>query len=150
MYYKVRKNQKATNRPYSGLWPVIIGKSVNPKCQTREVNILFLSNEILEGIIGVENGDTLHAAGGKGSMNHRQNVSGSTLWGIRGLGIPVHTSFTSHQPVQIQAGEVEEETLQEIVSRFVAPGEDMGNGSPRNGKDIGQLRLRDIFGLQKL
>ena len=24
------KNQKATNRPYSGLWPVIIGKSVNP------------------------------------------------------------------------------------------------------------------------
>lgn len=36
MYYKVRKNQKATNRPYSGLWPVIIGKSVNPKCQTRE------------------------------------------------------------------------------------------------------------------
>ena len=39
MYYRVRKNQKATNRPYSGLWPLIIGKSVNPKCQTREYKL---------------------------------------------------------------------------------------------------------------
>ena len=47
MYYKVRKNQKATNRPYSGLWPLIIGKSVNPKCQRQEDNKIS-SNETKE------------------------------------------------------------------------------------------------------
>ena len=37
MYYKVRKNRKATNRPYSGLWPIIIGKSVNQSVKDRKI-----------------------------------------------------------------------------------------------------------------
>ena len=36
--YKVKKNNKATNRHYSGLWPYIITQSGNLTCQTPEVN----------------------------------------------------------------------------------------------------------------
>lgn len=32
--YKVKKNNKATNRHYSGLWPYIITQSGNLTCQT--------------------------------------------------------------------------------------------------------------------
>ncbi len=34
IYYKLEKNTKATNRPYSGLWPIIITESGNPKRPT--------------------------------------------------------------------------------------------------------------------
>ena len=37
--YKVKKNNKATNRHYSGLWPYIITQSGNLTCQTPECSV---------------------------------------------------------------------------------------------------------------
>ena len=36
IYYKVRKNETATNRPRSGLWPYLNPGSTKSKCQTPE------------------------------------------------------------------------------------------------------------------
>ena len=83
-------------------------------------------------------------------MKDGEGLSGRGFGSIRNFFVPIHTSFTRHQPVKVQAREVEQQALQKIIAGFIAAGENMGDGSARHGKGVGKLRLRDVFGLQKL
>ena len=70
---------------------------------------------------------------------------------IRGiLRLLVHTAATRNQPFKIQLRIAAGEALDKIVAGFVAASQQMLNAAAGDAQSVGELRLRYIFGCQKL
>ena len=71
-------------------------------------------------------------------------------YGILAGSILVHPAFAGQEPVHADLREVYGHGFQEIESRLVPTGQDMGYPGARDTERVRELGLRDVFRVQKL
>ena len=71
-------------------------------------------------------------------------------YGILGRILLVHASFAGEEPVHADLGIVRSHGFQEIESRLVPAGQDVGNAGAGDAERVRKLRLRDVLRVQKL
>ena len=102
--------------------------------------------ELLEGVVGVKNQDSLHLAAGIRRFLREKIHHNAAIRAFRGRFF-VHFTPSGEQPFQVQGRVVQHEALQKIISGLVAAGQNMGDASAGHGKSVCKFGLREIFGL---
>ncbi len=105
--------------------------------------------ELFKGVVRVKHKDSLDFPAGICRFLREKIHHNAVLSAFRGLFL-VHFAPSGEKPFQVKGGVMEHQAFKEVVARLVAPGQNMGHRTARNGKGVGELGLRDILGLQKL
>ena len=96
--------------------------------------------ELLKGVVVIEDENLGNAA---------RRLRGRK-YGILAGRILVHLSFAGQEPVHADPGIMQGHGFQEIESRLVPAGQDVGNPGAGDAERVRQLRLRDILRVQEL
>ena len=102
--------------------------------------------ELLEGVVGVKNQDSLHFTAGIGGFLREKIHHNAALRGFRSRFL-VHFAPSGEQPFQIQGGVVQHQALQKIISGLIAAGKNMRDAAAGYGKSVCKFGLREVFGL---
>ena len=105
--------------------------------------------ELFKGVVRVKHQDSLDFPAGICRFLREKIHHNAVLSAFRGLFL-IHFAPSGEQPLQVKGGVMEHQAFKEVVTGLVAPSQNMGHGTARNGKGVGELGLRDILGLQKL